>query len=232
VIQIPSTSFYQYQHIDTFLTAFETHSPPWSARINYRGKTNVYVYNTCSVVYNLFTFRVVFKLLPEFLENIPDFEHKETLIRIIYLNGRNEWDLVRELTVVSIMKFKNSPDLSHIDLAGDQDYLMEKLNYLQNFTVVRYCIESCPRNKSFISGSNFYFKWLNGEVVLYYNRVCTVCKKERVFDYIFQHKPMIIYIVSGEVIEGTEILSQSRHGTDFPFGCSSCLQPERGQCRS
>ena len=87
---------------------FEDHIPPWSATINYKGRKNVKVTNTCTIDYFLFGMWALSQKIPTFVDSL----HKTalTLKKIIEKIDNLNWNEPRELWINNVMQYKQNPN--------------------------------------------------------------------------------------------------------------------------
>ena len=88
------------------ISELKKHVPKWSAVIKYQNKNNVKVTNTCTIDYFLFAFWILFKIKPNFLEQIPLLSQTKIIFEIVSNIDQLNWNLARELWIINIMNYQ------------------------------------------------------------------------------------------------------------------------------
>ena len=180
------------------ITNFKAHIPKWGGTISFNGE-NVMLTNTCTIDYFLFAFWVLEKLVPHFLENIPNLEKTPLLKEIIQAIDIYNWNKAKEIWIVKIMNYIDIPIQNTISMFGSvNDRFIRYLSEYQRYRVYQTC-DSCNQNRIEIRESNnLDFLIQNNNVILDYGYMgtCLSCSTELSCEIHFLNNPNFLFIES------------------------------------
>jgi hypothetical protein len=186
--------------INEIIPDFKAHVPLWGGDIMYRNKP-VSVTNTCTIDYYLFSLWVLSKIVPNFIENLPNLKHRDKIIEIISNIESLNWNGAKELWILDVMKYNENVKNNTISLFGSEDNrFLQFLSEYQEHALIQSCNISCRENGKVIreDASKIFFKKSQNVIKLYsgYINYCKKCKKKITSQIRFKKNPSFIFIES------------------------------------
>jgi hypothetical protein len=185
---------------DLIINSFQAHIPKWGGIINYQGRKNVTLVNTCTIDYFLFSFWVLEKLVPNFSNNLPNLEPTPILKEIIQNIDIFNWNMAKEIWISRIMKYNKKPNKTLSMFGSERDRFLNYLKYYQLHNLYQVCNTNCNRNGFEIQGESneIYFIRNNNTVILDhgYTGRCVSCGEFISCDLRFLHNPNFLFIDS------------------------------------
>ena len=174
------------------------HMPKWGGKIIYKDKL-VAIKNTCSIDYLLFSLFVLYKVVKDFLNNIPKLVHTNNLKLIVKHIDSLKWDDARQVFLINIAKYNQN--VTEIDTYGSEfDWLVQHLLVYQLFDLKKNCVIDCRENDLIIwkNANSLSFHKRENIVDLFFldDLVCTSCKNHIRYQVFFKNKPNFFYVES------------------------------------
>ena len=178
---MPSPQHHLPNNPDLSVDGFLKHIPFWGGKIQYNGKNEISLTNTCNIDYYLFSLWVLSKIDANFLSNILIFEETPLLLTIINNIDILNWNMAKQIWVNKIMKYNQSVIRNTISIFGNErDRLVYFLRRFQTHQLIQTCSENCIFNEHVFSDNSFciFFDKTNNLVHFYntYSGKCPQCK--------------------------------------------------------
>jgi len=115
--------------INKIIPDFTSHIPNWGGYFSYQGK-KITVTNTCTIDSCLLSLWVMNKIIPAFIQKLPQLEETKIIEEIIDYIERKDWNSARQNWYSKIMK-NDLTNINLVDFYGEiQEYFMK---YIYNF---------------------------------------------------------------------------------------------------
>jgi hypothetical protein len=204
---LPENDFIQRNLIffpNDILENFIAKIPRWGGKINYKGKSDVKLTNTCSIDYFLLALWYISKIQIDFFILIPKLEKTRFILSIIELIDQGAWNLAKEMWINQIIKHSETPTRNTLSMFNNEyDIFIEHLREFQSFSLRQMCTLGCPNNFLLINNDEdklFFMKdELNSDIrigsMLQMN--CRICRSPTESDIRFHQQPNFVFIDSG-----------------------------------
>ena len=126
--------------------------------------------NTCTIDNFLFSFWVLFKIVPDFIESKRLLNHTETIIEIIENIQNYNWNKAKELWILKVMLYNGTVKDNSISLFGSEStHFLDYLSEYQEHKFIQSCQISCQKNGKDIrdDSDKIFFKNCRNKIYKY-----------------------------------------------------------------